>query len=132
MADLAILILRLCLGVVFLAHGAQVSFGLFGGPGIDGFSQMLDSLGFKPALFWAYLGAYVELISAGLLIVGLLTRGAAFFLLVFMSVAMVKVHLSKGFFLQNGGFEYNFVIICICLALMLLGPGKFSLIQKFK
>ena len=131
MADLAILILRLCLAIVFLAHGAQVAFGMFGGPGIDGFAGMLSGLGFKPAIFWAYVGAYAELIGGAFLFLGIFTRLAALLILIFITVALVKVHLAKGFFLQAGGFEYTFVILCICLALMLMGGGEFSFTKKF-
>ncbi|MDD5156319.1 MAG: DoxX family protein [Candidatus Omnitrophica bacterium] len=131
MNDLAILVLRLALGIIFLAHGGQAAFGLFGGPQIGGFSQMLAGLGFRPPMLWAYIGAYTELIGGACLIFGLLTRVAALFLLVFIVVAALKVHLAKGFFLQNGGFEYNFLIACVCLVLVITGPGKFSLMNKF-
>jgi len=131
MVDLAILVLRISLGVVFVAHGLQAALGMFSGPGVSGFSDMLAGLGFKPSLFWAYVGAYVELIGGIFLILGIFTRAAALFILIFMVVAILKVHLVKGFFIQAGGFEYNFVIICICIALMLLGPGKYSITAKF-
>jgi putative oxidoreductase len=129
MADIAILVLRLALGFMFAAHGLQKAFGLFGGPGIGGFSEMLVGLGFKPSLFWAYLAAYAELVGGILLAVGFLTRGAAFVLLVLILVAVFKVHLSKGFFLSQGGFEYTFIIFSVCLALILLGPGKFTIFK---
>lgn len=131
MFDAAILILRLALGIVFLAHGLQVAFGMLGGPGIKVFSEMLSGLGFKPAMFWAYLGAYTELLGGLCLLTGIFSRAAAFFIFVFMAVAVVKVHLAKGFFIQNGGYEYNFLIACVCLVLMLTGPGKFGLFKKF-
>lgn len=131
MYDWAILILRVCLGVIFLAHGSQVAFGMLGGPGIHAFSEMISGLGFKPALFWAYAAAYVEVLGGAFLIFGVLTRTAALFLLIFMVVAVIKVHLGKGFFIQSGGFEYNFVIACICIALILTGPGKFSIMKQF-
>jgi len=131
MYDTAVLILRVCLGIVFVAHGAQVAFGMFGGPGIEGFSNALSGLGFKPAVFWAYIGAYTELIGGLFLMAGFLTRIAAAFIFIFIVVAAFKVHLAKGFFIQNGGFEYNFVIACICLALMITGAGKFSVLKKF-
>ncbi len=127
MIDWAILVLRVCLAAVFIGHGLQAAFGMFGGPGINGFSQMLSGLGFKPALFWAFLGAYAELVGGLALLLGLFVRGAAALLLIFMLVATLKVHISKGFFIQSGGFEYNFVIICVCVVLFLLGAGKFSL-----
>ena len=129
--DWAILILRLGLGIMFTAHGLQKVLGLFGGSGITGFSKMLGGLGFSHVLFWAYLAAYVELIAGLSVIAGLFVRTASFLLLVVMAVAVLKVHLKKGFFLANGGFEYNFVIICVCIALIILGSGKFGITSRF-
>ncbi len=131
MMDLASLILRLGLGVMFMAHGLQKAFGLFGGPGMDGFSKMLAGLGFGPAAFWAYLAAYVELLGGLALITGLSTRISSLLLLILIAVATVKVHLSKGFFLSNGGFEYNLIITCVCLSLMIMGTGKYGINKKF-
>ncbi|MHB8154430.1 MAG: DoxX family protein [Candidatus Omnitrophota bacterium] len=127
MLNWGILVLRLGIGVMFLAHGLQKAFGFFGGPGIKGFSQMLSGLGFAPAIPWAYLAAYTEALGGIFLIMGLYTRSSAAMLLVLIVVAAIKVHLGKGFFLSNGGFEYTFVIAAACLSLILLGPGKFSI-----
>ncbi len=130
MSNLGILVLRLGPGIMFIAHGLQKSFGLFGGPGIKGFSGMLSGLGFAPATFWAYVAAYTELVGGILLIAGIQVRLVSSLLLILIIVAAIKVHLGKGFFLSNGGFEYTFVIATICLALILLGPGKFSVFNK--
>lgn len=130
MINAAILVLRLCLAAVFIGHGLQVTFGLFNGPDISGFSKMLANLGFKAPLTWAYVAAYTQLISGLFLIIGFLTRFAAFSLFIFMLVAAITVHTSKGFFLQAGGFEYNFVLMCICVSLMLTGSGKFGMTPK--
>lgn len=130
MLDLGILVLRLALGVMFVAHGLQMAFGLFGGPGVRGFSQMLSGLGFAPAIFWSYIASYTVLLGGLLVIIGVQTRLAAILLLIFILTAGIKVHLSKGFFLSNGGFEYTFIIAAICIALILLGPGKFSMFNK--
>jgi len=127
----ALLILRVSLGVVFVAHGLQAAFGMFSGPGINGFSKMLAGLGFNPALLWAYIGAYTELLGGLFVLLGIFPRIASVFILIFMSVALFKVHLAKGLFIQAGGFEYNFVLICICLVLIILGAGKFSVFNKF-
>jgi len=131
MGDSAILILRLGLGTIFTGHGLQKTFGMFNGPGIAGFTQMLSGLGFVPAAFWAYLAAYVELVAGILLILGIFTRVASVFLLILIVVAAVNVHLSKGFFLSSGGFEYTLLIACVCAALAILGGGNFSLVKKF-
>ena len=130
MIDLAILILRLGLGMMFFLHGLQ-AFGMFGGPGIKEFSGFLGTLGFSPALVWAYIGVYTELIGGLFLVFGVLARASALFLLIFIAAAGYKVHLSKGFFIQSGGFEYTFIIACICVALIIAGPGKLSLFNKF-
>jgi len=130
MIDAGILVLRLGLGVMFMGHGLQKAFGMFGGPGVAGFAQFLGTLGFVPAQLWAYVAAYTELICGICLVLGVATRISSCLLLVLISVAAFKVHLSKGFFLQSGGFEYTFIIAAVCIALMLLGPGKFGLSQK--
>ena len=130
MVDLGILVLRLGLGIMFTAHGLQFAFGMFGGPGVAGFANNLTKMGFSPAIFWSCLAAYSTLIGGACLILGLLTRVATIPLIIFMLVAVLKVHISKGFFITNGGFEYNFVVILALIALLLLGAGKFSLSSK--
>ncbi|MCX5668932.1 MAG: DoxX family protein [Candidatus Omnitrophica bacterium] len=127
MLNWGILVLRLGIGIMFMAHGLQMTLGLFGGPGVKGFSGMLSNLGFFPALFWSYVASYTVLIGGLLLIIGVQTRPAATLLFIFILTAGIKVHLSKGFFLSNGGIEYTFVIAAACLALVLLGAGKFSI-----
>jgi putative oxidoreductase len=131
MCDLASLILRLGLGIMFFAHGLQMAFGKLGGPGVQGFSKMLSGLGFSPAIFWSYIASYTVLIGGLFLILGIFTRISSVLLIIFMLVAALKVHLSKGFFIMNGGFEYNFIIVCALTALLILGTGKFGIIKKF-
>ncbi len=131
MIEWASIPLRLGLGVMFAAHGLQKAFGLFQGPGIKGFSEMLSGLGFVPPVFWAYVAAYTELIAGICLIIGLGTRMASGLLFILIVVAGISVHLKNGFFLAKGGVEYTFIIACACIALMILGGGKLSLIKKF-
>ncbi len=132
MLDWGMLVLRLGIGVMFTAHGLRMNFGLFGGRGIKGFAMMLSGLGFVPAEFWAVVASFTVLAGGLLLITGIQARLAAALLLIFIATAGVKVHLSKGFFLLNGGFEYTFVIAAACIALILLGPGKFSILRIFR
>lgn len=124
------LILRFCMGVVFTAHGLQKTFGAFAGPGISGFANSLGNLGFSPPLFWAYFAAYLEFVGGLFLLLGIATRVASSLLFILMVIAVLKVHLAKGFFLSGGGFEYNFVIACGLLCLIILGSGKFGITKK--
>lgn len=126
----AILILRIAIGVIFLAHGMQKLFGLFGGSGISGFAGMLNSLGFASPLFWARVAATAEGLGGLFLLLGIFPRMGAGLIAIVMLVAIVKVHGAKGFFMMQGGFEYQFLILMTCITLMLTGAGKFSLFNK--
>jgi putative oxidoreductase len=130
MVDLASLVLRLSLGIMFFAHGLQMALGKLGGPGVEGFAKMLGKMGFNPPVFWSALAGYSALIGGACLILGLFTRAATIPLFIFMLVAMVKVHVSKGFFIGNGGYEYNFVILCALIAIMALGTGKYGITKN--
>jgi putative oxidoreductase len=127
MFDLGVLALRLALGAVFLAHGAQKAFGAFGGPGFQGATGFIGSMGFRPARFWTALAVGGELVAGVLFLLGLLTSLAGLLVLGTMAVAIAKVHGPKGFFVQNGGYEYNLVPIIAALAVAAMGPGRFSL-----
>jgi putative oxidoreductase len=130
MRDWMTLPLRGVLGIVFIAHGLQKAAGLFGGPGIEGFSEMISKLGFAPPIFWAYLVAYIEFLGGICLLIGAFTRIASGLLFIVMLVAMLKLHLSNGFFLMQGGYEYTLVIMGACLSLIIQGGGKLSLLKK--
>src|SRR5437870_4805337 len=119
--------LHLTLGLVFLGHGAQKALGSFGGPGFAGATGFIGSLGLRPARFWTALAVGGELLAGLLLLLGLLTPVAGLLVLATMAVAIAKVHGPKGFFVQNGGYEYNLVLIIAAVALALVGPGAFSL-----
>jgi putative oxidoreductase len=125
--DLGLLALRLVLGAVFLAHGAQKAFGAFGGPGFEGAAGFIGSMGFRPARFWTALAVGGELAAGFLFLLGLLTPLAGLLVLATMAVAIAKVHGPKGFFVQDGGYEYNLVLIVTALAVAATGPGRFSL-----
>ncbi len=128
--SIGLFILRMSVGIMFAAHGSQKLFGAFGGSGIQGFTGHLTAMGLPNPELQAYLAAGSEFFGGLFLILGFVTRLSVFPLLAVMFVAVWKVHLAKGFFLQAGGFEYNFVITGALLALLALGGGKFSIDQK--
>jgi putative oxidoreductase len=125
------LLLRLFLGVVFFPHGAQKVLGWFGGYGFAGTLGFFTQQMHIPALL-AFLAIAAEFVGSLGLILGLLTRVAAFGILANMLVAMAMVHSKVGFFMnwsgkQPGeGFEFHLLAIGMALALMLAGGGKLS------
>src|SRR5205823_7371617 len=81
----------------------------------------------RPARFWAALAVGGELVAGVLFLLGILTPLAGLLVLATMAVAIAKVHGPKGFFVQDGGCEYNLVLISAALAVAAMGPGRFSL-----
>jgi len=128
--DVALTFLRLVLGVVFFAHGAQKLLGWFGGYGFHGTMGFFEHLGMPAPV--AFLIICTEFFGGLGLIVGLLTRIAALGIGVEMIGAIFLVHLPNGFFMnwygtQKGeGFEYHLLAIAIAGVLLLRGAGKFS------
>jgi putative oxidoreductase len=126
-------VLRLATGAVFVAHGAQKLFGVWGGGGLAGTAAFFGQLGLTPAYPLAIIVALVEFIGGLMLIAGALTLFAALALVIDMIVATWKVHLVNGFFLnwnmvpgQGHGYEFNITLIGALVSLMLTGPGAFS------
>src|SRR5947208_1235543 len=120
--DIALLVVRVVAGVIFAAHGAQKLFGAFGGPGLAAMVQPppngMGLLGYPVTIgeFFGGLG----------LIVGFLCRFSAAALIVIMIGAIAQVHAKNGFFLQNGGFEYNLALIGLLAAVLIAGPGRYA------
>lgn len=130
--DWALTTLRVVLGGVFFVHGAQKMLGWFGGQGFDatmaGFTQYMGI----PAVF-AFLAIAAEFFGGLGLVLGLLTRVAAFGVASVMVVAIAMVHSKFGFFMnwagtQKGeGYEYHLLVLAITVALMLRGAGALSI-----
>jgi putative oxidoreductase len=118
MVDVSLLILRVVVGVIFAAHGAQKMFGVFGGPGLAEIAKMMGPIGYLVAIgeFFGGLG----------LIVGFLTRFSAASLIVIMLGAIAMVHGKNGFF-APAGFEYNLALIGLLAPILLCGPGRYSI-----
>jgi putative oxidoreductase len=125
------LVIRLGLGIVFFAHGAQKTFGWFGGRGLSATVAGFRQMNIPPAA--ATLAALVECLGGLALIVGFLARPAALGLIVVMLVAIGKVHARHGFFInfaqtpgKGHGFEFNLALIVMALSILIGGAGALS------
>jgi len=122
--DIGLLLLRLTLGLTLAAHGTQKLFGWFGGPGLDATGQFFEMIGFIPGRRHAVRAGLAET-GGGLLLVAHAGCGGASIHV--MLVAAVTVHIKKGFFAQNGGYEHTLVLGIAALTLAFTGPGSLSL-----
>jgi putative oxidoreductase len=118
---------RAIIGGLFVGHGTQKLFGWFGGPGVKGTAGFMEALEMRPAKPNALAAGVSETIGGTLLALGLATPLAASSLIGTMIVAIRKVHLAKGPWVSNGGYEYNLVLIAAVAALVEVGPGELSL-----
>ena len=129
--DFALAIPRLVLGIVFFAHGAQKMLRWFGGNGFTGSMGYFESQGI-PAVF-AFLAIAAEFFGSLGLILGFLSRIAAFGISVNMLVAIATIHARNGFFMnwtgnQKGeGFEFHLLVLGITLMIMVAGSGAASI-----
>ncbi len=119
--------LRLAAGVIFMAHGAQKLFGWFGGHGLAGTGQWMESIGLGPGVPMAFLAGAAEFFGGLALIVGLLTRPAGVVLAFTMVVAIFAVHFEHGLFMANNGYEFALALLVISVALAMRGAGHLSL-----
>ena len=128
--DWSLLVLRVVLGIVFMAHGAQKLFGAFGGPGLGAVVQMMGPIGYLVTIgeFFGGLG----------LVVGILPRFSAASIVVIMLGAIGMVHGKVGFFMnwagqQAGeGYEYHLLAIAALLPIVIAGPGRFALARVLR
>lgn len=126
---LALLIVRLIVGTVFILHGGQKVLGWFGGHGLEGHIAFIQSLG-MPRIA-GYVSAYAEFIGGIIVFLGIATEAGAALLMIEMIVAIATVHWRSGFFIQNNGYEYALNLALLCLALIVGGPGIFALWDIF-
>lgn len=123
--DAALTLIRLILGVIFFAHGSQKALGWFGGFGFHATMQMFTTKMGIPAIF-AVLAILAEFLGGLGLLVGFLTRIAAFGISIVMLVAIFKVHLPHGL-IGAGGFEYPLALLAMALMILIKGAGAFSI-----
>ena len=119
--------LRAAVGAVFLAHGAQKLFGWFGGHGLEATANAFDSMGLKPGKRSALVAGASETGAGVLFATGFLTPLASATSIAVQNEAIRTVHWEKGFFVMEGGFEFNLTLIAAALALADTGPGPWSL-----
>jgi putative oxidoreductase len=124
--DVGLLVLRLVVGLTVAAHGSQKLFGWFGGYGIAGTGQFFEQLGFRPGKVQAALAGLCELGGGLLLAAGLATPVGTALITAVMVAAVGSVHLPKGFWVSDGGFEYNLAVVAAAFALACTGPGAYS------
>lgn len=139
MVGIGLLVLRLALAVIFVAHGGNKLFGLFGGPGIGpgGLSTtaaFFGVVGLNPPFVLAVVDALLELVGGLMLIAGLFTRAVSIALAISMGIAIWKVHAQWGFFLnwagapdRGQGMEYSIILIAALVCLALSGGGDASI-----
>ena len=120
-------VLRVAVGVILIAHGAQKLFGAFGGYGLEGTGQWMESIGLTPGYLMALMAGSAEFFGGLGLIFGLLTRVAALVSAFTMFVALTVVHLGHGFFMSTNGIEFALALLAATIALTLQGGGALSL-----
>ncbi len=125
-ATWATLPLRIALGLIMFAHGAQKVFGIWGGRGLNAWISGIAPLSLRPSWFWLSAAAFAEFVGGALILIGLFTRPAAFLIACDMVVAMFGVHWGNGFFLTQGGYEFTLALLGISLALVFIGGGNAS------
>ena len=117
--------MRIALGLIFIGHGAQKVFGVWGGRGLAAFTEGPAPLGLQPAWLWMGAAAFAEFTGGVLVLLGLFTRFGALMIVPVMLVAMFGVHWGA-FFLPRG-FEFTLALLAMALALLIAGGGRLSL-----
>lgn len=126
-AGFGALALRVPVGIIFAAHGAQKLFGWFGGYGLEGTAGWMASIGLAPGMLMALLAGSAEFFGGLALVFGVLTRPAAFVLAITMLVAIFKVHFANGLFMANNGYEFGLALLAASVALLFSGAGRASI-----
>ncbi|WHX50809.1 DoxX family protein [Paenibacillus woosongensis] len=127
MLDTGLLLIRLVVGILFIGHGAQKLFGMFGGYGPKGTGGWMESIGIKPGVLMAVLAGLMEFVGGLLFTLGFLMPLAAALIALAMLGAIVKVHFKNGLWATANGYEYPLVLLVVAIAVALTGAGDISL-----
>ena len=122
-----LLLIRLVLGLLMAAHGAQKAFGWFGGHGLSGTAVFFEGLGFRPGRFFAATAAWAEIVSGLLMSLGFLGPVGPALMVSVMIVAAISVHWKNGLFASAGGIEMSLLYGAVAAGLTLTPPGRYSL-----
>jgi putative oxidoreductase len=125
--DVALLILRVVVGLYLFGHGAQKLLGWFEGPSLPGTEGIMRQLRFRPARFWAISAAATETGGGLLLLLGLLNPLGSLAIIAAMLTATFSVHLRRGWFSSTGGPELPLTNSAVAVAVAVAGPGRYSL-----
>lgn len=125
-AGWAPLAVRIPVGIIFVAHGAQKLFGAFGGYGLEGTGQFMASLGLTPGYLMALLAGSAEFFGGLALLFGVLVRPAAAALAFAMLVAIFSVHIGNGLFMDKNGYEFGLALLAASVSLLISGAGRLS------
>lgn len=126
-AGLGLLIVRIVVGALFVGHGVQKLLGWFGGHGLAGTAQWIESLGLRPGRIWAMLAGTLEILGGLFFGLGLFNPLGTILICAVMVMAIARVHGSRGPWVTNGGYEYPLTIIALTAAVALAGPGRYAL-----
>jgi len=132
MTDLALLVLRVVTGGLLVGHGAQKLFGSFGGHGLGGTASWMESMGLRPGILWAGTAGLGELVGGLMTVLGLGGPLGSILTGTSMKMATFKAHSGKPIWATAGGAELPVVNAAVGTALILTGPGRYSLDRVFK
>ncbi|HXG40470.1 MAG TPA: DoxX family protein, partial [Candidatus Limnocylindrales bacterium] len=127
MLEIALAIPRVLVGLLMVGHGLQKLTGAFGGPGLAGWAGALDGMGIRPGRVWAPIVAFAETVGGALLALGLFGPIGSLLVAADLAVAILVVHLARGLWSQNGGYEYPLVLIAVAVAAAIAGPVDWTL-----
>jgi putative oxidoreductase len=125
--DLGLLIVRVVVGLIFAAHGAQKAFGWWSGPGFSGWTGVMSKMGLRPSRLWSAVSTSAELVGGVALALGLLTPLAAAALVGQGTVIVLRAHWTAGFWSSNRGYEFPLSLLGGAAAVLFTGPGAWAL-----
>jgi putative oxidoreductase len=125
--DLALALVRVVVGLVIAAHGAQKVLGIWGGPGLAGWTQGVTRMGMRAPVFWAWVSSFSELAGGIAFALGFLLPVVGAALTIQMGVAIARAHWGKGFWNSKGGIEFPFTLGAVAAINGIADPGVYSL-----